>query len=203
MWMACPKCPRQQVNIYRDKPRPRWQRCAVYVLGCILLSILAWCLLRDTTPIRFVEPTYEDFNAPPGEVATKSQLEDVYWRVAIRHAGNKLAEVCQANDYSVLTHKNIIMDGQRMKESYIYLCKPISDIVSIINARRVVSAAAKNTVSCVETYGNTTKTIQRRYPFSLKYIDGQSFTQRTRVVRDEMEACIWLHAIDIVESVWD
>lgn len=201
MWMACGT--RQRTNIYRDKPRPRWQRCLVYALGCIVLVILAWCTLRDTTPVRFVEPTSEDFNAPPGEHATTVQLEDVYWRNAMRHAGNRLQEICQTKKYSVLTHKSIIMDGERMRESYIYLCNPISDIVSIINARKVISAAAKETVSCIETYGNVTKTITRKYPFSLKYIDGQSFVQRTRVVRDEMEVCIWLHAIDIVESVWD
>lgn len=199
--MVCGR--RQRANIYRDKPRPRWQRCLVYVLGGIVVVVLAWCTLRDTTPVRFVEPTSEDFNAPPGELATKSQLEDVYWRVAIRHAGNRLAEICQTKAYAVFTHKNIIMDGTRMKESYIYLCNPIADIVSIINARKVISAAATKTVSCVETYGNVSKTITRKYPFSLKYIDGQSFTQRTRVVRDEIEACTWLHAIDIVESVWD
>lgn len=199
--MVCGR--RQRANIYRDKPRPRWQRCLVYVLGGIVVVVLAWCTLRDTTPVRFVEPTSEDFNAPPGELATKTQLEDVYWRVAIRHAGNRLAEICQTKAYAVFTHKNIIMDGTRMKESYIYLCNPIADIVSIINARKVISAAATKTVSCVETYGNVSKTITRKYPFSLKYIDGQSFTQRTRVVRDEIEACTWLHAIDIVESVWD
>jgi len=201
MWMVCGT--RQRTNIYRDKPRPRWQRCLVYVLGSIVLVILAWCTLRDTTPVRFVEPTSEDFNAPPGEHVTKLQLEDVYWRNAMRYAGNRLEEICQTKQYSVLTHKNILMDDARMRESYIYLCNPISDIVSIINARKVISAAAKETVSCIETYGNVTKTIVRKYPFSLKYIDGQSFVQRTRVVRDEIEACTWLHALDIVESVWD
>ena len=31
----------------------------------------------------------------------------------------------------------------------------------------------------------------------------ETFDARTRVVRDAAEACTWLHAIDIVESIWD
>ena len=168
-----------------------------------MLLTIAWWMLRDTTPVRFVKPTSEDFNAPPGEIATRAQLEDVYWRVAIRHASNTLTEICKTHEYSVLTHKNIIMDGGRMRESYIHLCNPVDDIVSVLNARRVLSGQSTSSVSCIETYGNVTKTIERKYPFSLKYICGQTFAQRTRVVRDPVEACIWLHAMDIVESVWD
>ena len=161
-------------------------------------------MLRDTTPVQFVKPSVADFNAPPGDMVTRGQLDDVYWRVSIRHAANQLAEVCKGNEYSVLTHKNVLMDGDRMRESFIYLCNPVGgDIVSVLNARYVLTGSSKESVSCVETYGNVTKTIVRSYPFSLKYICGQTFTQRTRVVREAVEACTWLHAIDIVESVWD
>ena len=197
------QCSRRRTNIYRDKPTPTWQRVFVYGVGASILIMLCWWMLRDTTPVRFVKPTSEDFNAPPGEAVTRAQLDDVYWRVSIRHASLALSEVCQTEKYSVLTHKNIIMDGERMRESYIYLCKPIGDIVSVLNARRVVSNAATQSVSCRETYGNITKTVVRKYPFSLKYVCGQTFAHRTRVVRDAAEACTWLHAIDIVESVWD
>lgn len=198
------KCSRGRVNLYREKPRPRWQRWSVYGIGAVIVMSIAWWTLRDTTPVQFIEPSAEDFDAPPGEIATRTQLEDVYWRVSIRHAADQLAKVCQSNKYSVLTHKNILMDGHRMSESFIYLCKPVDkNIVSVLNARRVLSGAATKTVQCLETYGNTTKTITRQYPFSLKYIDGQTFTQRTRVVRDPVESCTWLHAMDIVESVWN
>lgn len=198
------KCFQRRVNIYKDKPTPCWQRLSVYGFGCFVLVFIAWWILRDTTPVQFIKPSSDDFNAPRGEMATSAQLENVYWRVAIRHAGNQLAEICKSNEYSVLTHKNILMDGSRMRENYIHLCQPVGgDIVSVLNARAVVSGAAVEKVSCVETYGNVTKTISRQYPFSLKYICGQSFAQRTRVVRDPVEACTWLHAIDIVESVWD
>lgn len=198
------KCSRSRVNIYREKPRPRWQRWAVYGLGGSVLFMIAWWMLRDTTPVQFMEPSADDFNAPPGEMVTRAQLDDVYWRVSIRHAANQLAEVCKTKQYSVLTHKNIFMDGHRMSESFIYLCEPVGgDIVSVLNPRRVMSGASTETVHCIETYGNVTKTIARQYPFSLKYIDGQTFTQRTRVVREAIETCTWLHAIDIVESVWN
>lgn len=198
------KCSRGRVNIYREKPRPRWQRLSVYTIGsCVLLGI-AWWMLRDTTPVQFVEPSPDDFNAAPGEIATRAQLDDVYWRVSIRHAANQLAEVCKSKRYSVLTHKNVFMDGRRMVESFIYLCEPVGgDIVSVLNARRVMSGSSTETVNCLETYGNVTKTIARQYPFSLKYIDGQTFTPRTRVVREPVETCTWLHAMDIVESVWN
>jgi len=203
LWRMSSKCFQRQRNIYRDKPRPIWQRWAVYGTGAVVLVFIAWWMLRDATPVLFVNPSSEDFNAPPGETAMRVQLDDVYWRVAIRHVGDKLAQVCQTNDYAVLTHKNIVMGGLRMPESYIYLCKPVGDIVSVLNARRVISGSASETVWCVETYGNMTKRVSRQYPFSLKYICGQTFTARTRVVRDPVEACTWLHAIDIVESVWN
>ncbi len=197
------KCFRRKADLYRDKPSPRWQRYSVYGAGLSVVLGIAWWMLRDTTPVQFVEPSLSDFNAAPGEMATRAQLDDVYWRVSIRHASNQLSEVCKSHDYSVFTHKNILMDGERMRESYIYLCSPVGDIVSVLNARGVVSGSATEQVACVETYGNVTKTVNRQYPFSLKYICGQTFTQRTRVVRDAVEACTWLHAIDIVESVWD
>ncbi len=189
--------------MYKDKPRPKWQRLTVYSVGSLFIGFVLWCILRDTTPIRFVKPEYEDLNSPRGEMATKSQLEDVYWRVAIRHASHALSEVCKSNKYSVLTHKNIIMDGSKMKESYIYLCNPVDDIQSVLNVRKVVSGSAVKKVRCVETYANITKNVERKYPFSLKYISTQTFSQRTRVVRNPEEVCTWLHAIDIVESIWD
>ena len=93
----------------------------VYSIGFIFIGVLSWWILRDTTPIRFLDPSYEDLNSPRGELATKAQLEDVYWRVAIRQASLTLSEVCKTSEYSVLTHKNIIMDGSKMKESYILM----------------------------------------------------------------------------------
>lgn len=193
----------QAAYMYKDKPRPKWQRYIVYIVGVFFIGILSWWILRDTTPIRFVDPSFEDLNSPRGELATSSQLEDVYWRVAIRQASLTLSEVCKTKEYSVLTHKNIIMGGSKMKESYIYLCNPIDDIQSVLNARTVVSGSAINKVRCIETYANITKQVERKYPFSLKYISTQTFSQRTRVVRNPEEACTWLHAIDIVESIWD
>ena len=112
-------------------------------------------------------------------------------------------EICKSEKYTVLTQKNIIMDGNPMIYSYIYVCSPIGDIQSILNARTVVSHNSAQTVTCRETYGNTTKNIVRKYPFSLKYISSQTFQPETRVIRNPEAACIWLHAIDIVESIWD
>ena len=194
---------RRPVNIYRDKPRPKWQRWLFYGVGfVVLISIMIWAL-RDTTPIQFVKPMLEDLNAPRGELATASQIDDVYWRVSIREVNRELDIVCRENQYSVLTHKNVRMDGQRMKESYVHLCNPIKDIHAVVNARIVLTAAGKETVTCIETYANKTKHVVRKYPYSLKYVCAQTFAQRTRVVRDKSEACLWAHAVDIVESVWD
>jgi hypothetical protein len=90
-----------------------------------------------------------------------------------------------------------------MPQSYIFLCTPIDGIQSILNARAVIPQNPGSTVRCLETYGNTTKEVERYYPFSLKYISSQTFEASTRVVRNPAEACTWLHAIDIVESIWD
>jgi len=160
-------------------------------------------LLRDTTPIQFVPPTIEDMTRPRGEMASQALIDDVYWRVSIRHASAALVEVCKTESYTVLTHKNIIMSGNPMLHSYIYLCNPIGDIQSVLNARAVEPHATAKTCVCIEKYGNVTKRVQRKYPFSLKYISSQTFASRTRVVRTAEEACTWLHAIDIVESIWD
>jgi hypothetical protein len=175
----------------------------VYIAGTGVVFLLSMWLLRDTTPIQFSPPVLEDMSKPRGEMASKTQLEDVYWRMSIRHASTALEEICKHEDYTVLTHKNIIMDGQTMLYSYIYLCNAIDDVQSVLNARTVISRNAAKTVNCLETYGNTTKTIVRKYPFSLKYISSQTFQPQTRVIRNAREACIWLHAVDIVESIWD
>jgi len=193
----------KRTNIYQDRPRPQWQRMLVYIAGTGVVFLLSMWLLRDTTPIQFSPPVLEDMSKPRGEMASKTQLEDVYWRMSIRHASTALEEICKHEDYTVLTHKNIIMDGQTMLYSYIYLCNAIDDVQSVLNARTVISRNAAKTVNCLETYGNTTKTIVRKYPFSLKYISSQTFQPQTRVIRNAREACIWLHAVDIVESIWD
>lgn len=73
----------------------------------------------------------------------------------------------------------------------------------MINARAVISENPESSVRCKETYGNKTKYVKRSYPFSLKYISSQTFEPGSRVVRSPEEACTWLHAIDIVESIWD
>ena len=75
------------------------------------------------------------------------KINDVYWRVSIRHVSSLLSEVCQKDNYTVLTHKNIMMDSVRMKESYIYVCD--GAVHSVLNARSVVSAAAvENSALC-------------------------------------------------------
>lgn len=191
------------VNIYRDKPRPIWQRWLVYSMSGIVLAAIAWYGLRDTTPIQFTEPAYEDLNKPRGELATAAQIQDVYWRVSIRQINQAMSDICADNDYNVLTHKNIRIDGSQMPEAYVYLCNPVDGIQAVINPRVVVSGAAKESVLCAESHANVTKNVPRKYPFSLKYVCAQTFTARTRVVRNPLEACTWLHAVDIVESIWD
>ena len=189
------------MNLYRDKPRPRWQRWLFYgATLCVLFCILLWAL-RDTTPIRFAEPSVSDLNAPRGELATAAELEDVYWRVSMRQVNRVLDTVCKTTNYSVLTHKNVRMDGQRMSTSYVRMCS--DPPLAAVNPRIVLTAASKESVTCVETYANKTKHVTRKYPFSLKYVCGQTFVSRTRVVREKSEACLWAHAVDIVESVWD
>lgn len=190
-------------NLFHDTARPRWQKCSVYLFGTLAVGLISFFLLRDTTPIQFVPSQMSDMDRPRGEMASKEQLEDVYWRVSIRHASTTLEEICKTEDYTVLTHKNIVMDGKPMEQSYIYLCQPIGDIRSVLNVRAVIPPKNGETVTCIETYGNKTKQVTRNYPFSLKYISSETFDARTRVVRDAAEACTWLHAIDIVESIWD
>lgn len=177
--------------------------CVLYVsAGLVLTSVLFW-VLRDSTPVLFVHPSDQDMQLDRGDIVNSDKIGDVHWRVSMRHVSSVLSTVCQEDNYNILTHKNVLMDNARMRESYIYLCTPVGTIQSVVNARAVVSAAAVKSVRCVETYGNTTKTVLRKYPFSLKYVCGETFLTKTRIVREAMEACTWLHAIDIVESVWD
>lgn len=135
-----------------------------------------------------------------GDIVSSAQINDVYWRVSVRHVSSILSDVCQKKKYTLLTHKNVLMDGRRMQESYIYSCHENKPVV---NARAVVSNAATKTVHCVETYANVTKTVARKYPFSLKYVCGETFVSKTVIIREALPACNWLHAIDIVDSVWD
>ena len=100
--------------------------------------------------------------------------------------------------FSLFTNKNLELDGAPMKESYIYICSE----GPVVNARIVLSGQSVESVQCKETYGSTTKVVSREYPFSLKYISGVTFMSETKVVRTEAEACLWQHAIEIVESRW-
>jgi len=190
-------------DFFRDTPRPRWQSASGYCFGMAAILVAAMWILRDTTPIHFVAPSIEDMNRPRGEMATRQELDNVYWRVTIRTTSAKLKEICKEESYHLITQKNIRQDGNYMPQSYIFLCNPIDGIQSILNARAVVPQNPEFSVRCLETYGNTTKEVERAYPFSLKYVSSQTFEPSTRVVRDPAEACTWLHALDIVESIWD
>lgn len=190
-------------SLFHDKPRPMWQSALVYCFGMVVVVVAAMWILRDTTPIHFVAPAIEDMSRPRGEMATRQELDNVYWRVTIRTTSAKLKEICKEESYHLITQKNIRQDGNYMSQSYIFLCNPIDGIQSILNARAVVPQNPEVSVRCLETYGNTTKEVERAYPFSLKYVSSQTFEPSTRVVRDAAEACTWLHALDIVESIWD
>ena len=200
--MKC--CQSRPTNLYREPSR---SACSSHKLLYLLISTAtAFCLiffLRDTTPVLFVKPSaVEDMKFESDTVGSK-QLTDVYWRVSIRHITHILSEVCNRENYTVLTNKNIKSDNKRMKENYIYFCNPISDITAMLNARVVLSTITSKTIRCKETYGEKTKTVVRQYPFSLKYIDAVNFSPKTKIIRNGIEACTILHAIDIVNSVWD
>jgi hypothetical protein len=194
---------KRRSNLFHDKPRPMWKSFIVYGFGLLAIGLSCMWILRDTTPIHFVPPSIEDMKRPRGELATRQELDNVYWRVTLRSTSTNMEEICKDQPYHLITNKNIRLDGQYMPQSYIFLCNPIDGIQSILNARAVVPRDAEKSVRCIETYGNTTKEVVRGYPFSLKYISTQTFEPSTRVVRAAEEACTWLHAIDIVESIWD
>lgn len=193
------KCQRRTFNIYQDQRRPKWQRYLVYIGGLILLGVVAWSVLRDTTPVHIKSPDDNDLHMLPGATVGADKTDDVYWRVRMRHVNDMLAQECAHTNYSLFTHKNVELDGETMSESYIYLC----DGGPVINARAVVSGQTVETVRCKETYGSRTAVKVREFPFSLKYISGYTFMPETKVVRSAVEACKWLHAIEIVESRWD
>tara|TARA_B110000908_G_C10262211_1_gene460219 strand:- start:3207 stop:3812 length:606 start_codon:yes stop_codon:yes gene_type:complete len=194
---------RKRVSIYQDNPRPRWQRILFYCICIIGVVVSSVWILRDTSSVEFVPSSLEDLDRPRGEMATQAELNSVYWRINIRATSTKMEEICSQKKYNLMTHKNIKQDGVFMPQSYIFLCNPIRSLRSVINARAVISQNPESSVRCKETYGNKTKYVQRSYPFSLKYISSQTFEPGSRVVRSPEEACTWLHAIDIVESIWD
>jgi hypothetical protein len=132
-----------------------------------------------------------------------TKMNDVFWRVSIRHINTILSEVCQNENYMVLTNKNIESDKTRMKDNYIYFCHPISDIQAMVNGRVVHSSISTQTIRCKESYGGKTKTIPRQFPFSVKFTDAVDFSYKTKIIRDGIAACTILHAIDVVNSVWD
>jgi hypothetical protein len=90
-----------------------------------------------------------------------------------------------------------------MRESFIYLCRRTSDLKAVVNARAVITKAATKSANCIESYAGIEKKVVRQYPFSLKYISADTFSDRTKVIRTAEEACVWQHAIDIVNSVWE
>lgn len=194
------KCCRQQrVNIYRDARRPKWQRYLLYIIGILLLTTIGWYVLRDTTPVIIKTPDLKDLEETPAATVGSDKLDDVYWRVKMRHVNSMLEKECTTTNYSLFTNKNLELDGAPMKESYIYVCSE----GPVVNARVVLSGQSVESVQCRETYASKTKVVSREYPFSLKYISGVTFMKETKVVRTAAEACLWQHAIEIVESRWD
>jgi hypothetical protein len=186
-----------------DRRMPKYQRYIIYCTGLTIVCILTGWIMRDTDSVKFVPSKLTDMDKPRGEMATSKQIKNVHWRVSTRLSALKLEEACSISTYTVLTHKNIVIDGEPMRESMIFLCRPIAGIRSVLNVRAVAPHENGKIVHCLETYANKTKKVPRKYPFSLKYISSATFEANTRVVRDAEEACIWLHAIDIVESIWD
>lgn len=200
--MKC--CQSQHNNFYREPHRSSFssQNCLYLAISTTIFIVVTY-FLRDTTPVRFVKPSINDMSFDSDTVASH-QLNDVYWRVSIRHINNMLSEVCKQENYTVLTNKNIESDNKRMKANYIYFCEPLDSTISaMLNARVVLSTVSSKTIRCKETYGTKTKTILREYPFSLKYIDAVDFSRQTKIIRNRIEACTILHAIDIVHSSWD
>ena len=191
-------CRQHRINMYRDTHRPKWQRYLVYTIGITLLCVVGWTVLRDTTPVIIKMSDLEDLNKLPGTIVESANLEDVYWRVKMRHVNTILTEECKKTEYSLFTQKNIELDGAPMKESYIYICSEDP----VVNARVVISGQSVKSVQCKETYASKTKVITREYPFSLKYISSVTFMPETKVIRTAAQACLWQHAIEIVESRW-
>ena len=199
-WMRNCTSKRRRAHFGRDEPRPRWQMCCIYCFGLCILSFLIFWTLRDNTPVRFVTPSLEDGDKFDSVDAKK--LDDVYWRVSVRHVTSMLDYVCHNNNYTVLTNRNILLDESAMKEKYIFFCNSDLFVRSALNARAVITSAAKKSVLCREIYAGKEQTIRRYYPFSLKYISSQTFTSKTRVIRDAKETCLWQHAISIVDGSW-
>jgi len=200
--MKC--CQSRPPNLYREPIRSSCsgQRLLYLFISATTAFGLIF-FLRDTTPVLFVKPSASEDMKFESDTVGSIQLSDVYWRVSIRHITHILSEVCNRENYTVLTNKNIKSDNKRMKENYIYFCNPISDITAMLNARVVLSTITSKTIRCKETYGEKTKTVVRQYPFSLKYIDAVNFSPQTKIIRNGIDACTILHAIDIVNSVWD
>lgn len=201
--MKC--CQSRPTNLYREPTRSfcSSQRLLYLFISTATFIFLTY-FLRDTTPVSFIKPNAAEDMKFESDIVGSNQLNDVYWRVSIRHITNLLSEVCDRENYTVLTNKNIKSDNKRMKDSYIYFCNPISNnIQAMLNARVVLSTMTSKTIRCKETYGTKTKTVVRQYPFSLKYIDAVDFSPRTKITRNRIEACTILHAIDIVNSIWD
>ncbi len=201
--MRCTSSRRGQERVFGHRPTSRWKRWLGYGLGVLTLLCIGIWILRDTTPGQFAKPSPEDHRKPAGLLVDEGKLGDVYWRVAVRHVNRVLEGVCEHNNYTVLTHKNVVMDSHLMQESYIYLCSEAAATRSVVNARAVISGASSETAYCVETYAGQRKVVPRNYPFSLKYISAETFVPQTRVVREAKEACVWLHALDIVASTWE
>jgi hypothetical protein len=158
---------------------------------------------------RLLTPTVHQLPLPRVEKASE-RVEKA--QLFLVHAQNDLKEASDYQDKAqqlLKQHKIINLETiskwmpANLPQSYIFLCNPIDGIQSILNARAVVPQNPEFLVRCSETYGNTTKEVERAYPFSLKYVSSQTFEPSTRVVRDPAEACTWLHALDIVESIWD
>lgn len=112
---------RRRVSIYQDKPRPRWQRILFYCICIIGVVVSSIWILRDTSSVEFIPSSLEDLDRPRGEMATQTELSNVYWRINIRATSTKMEEICSQKKYNLITQKNIKQDGVFMP-NLIFFC---------------------------------------------------------------------------------
>jgi len=174
-------------------------KCKICVGILSLLAGLYFSIqwINWDSAVIFNAPEYEDINFQTKEVDDIT-LTSNRWKEKKRFIKDVFRESCN-NGFDVLTNLNVRILGQRVADSFVYLCK--TDLL-FVNMRIEEGNKGGVRLVCNETYGDLWKIEDERYhPVEYSYIDND-ITRETHLTTTYEETCMIYQARELLNGEW-
>tara|TARA_B100000214_G_scaffold313503_1_gene246088 strand:+ start:434 stop:1048 length:615 start_codon:yes stop_codon:yes gene_type:complete len=145
----------------------------------------------------FNKPEINDINFETKEVDDITLISS-RWKEKKGFIMDVFRESCQEG-FDVLTNLNVRILGQRVEDSFVYLCKSDSLFVNM----RIEKENKNNLrLECNETYGDMWKIENERYhPIEYSYIS-DDIERETHLTTTYEETCMLYQARDLLNGEW-